>query len=248
MRWLSAFAVAGLMMTAAVFVGSVAAQEASPEDLYVDETAGQDRTIFQSLRDFGSFGGSVGIMRVFGGDLGADAKIKPILLGTFRYRFSDRWIGVADFGFGWNDFDAKEDTVLTFTFGTLGVVRTVAQPWGLQLRAGLGAGFYRWNYKWHGHSIRDPQTFRFYKGLDPGAYFGLEAERRITRYVTLTGTLRDHFVFTADEEQFEVLFDKNHSFVDLRIGVNYHFSPYEGMLWERKRTQKIRLESGKGGK
>lgn len=248
MRWLSAFAAAAIVTAAVVFVGPVRAQGEGPTDIYVDESAGNARAVFQSLRDFGSFGGSLGALRVFGGDLGADAQVAPTFAGAFRYRFGDRWVGLADFGFGWNDFDAKGDTVLAFTYGTLGLARSFARPAGVELRAGAGAGFYRWNYKWHGRSVRDPRTFRFYRGLDPGAWLGLEGERRITQHITVTGALRDHLVLTADADQFDLLFDRNHSFVDLRAGVNYHFSPYEGILWEGKKTSRIRLESGRGGR
>jgi hypothetical protein len=247
------------LVLAAITAGLAWSQGTTPPDLTVDETKHQ-RPAFPSLKDFGSFGFSAGYMKVFGGDLGKDSRPRPIMQGVFRYRFSDKWIGLGEFGFGWNSFKARGDTVLTFTFGTLGVARRVGVHFSTDFRVMGGAGFYRWNYKYHGGSLRDrfPITLPdgtpsyggsqlFYKGMAPGGYLGLEGERRIARHVTLTGTLQQHHVFTSDNK-FARVFNKDYSFLSFRIGANYHFSPTEGILWERKASNTIRLESGKEGK
>jgi hypothetical protein len=245
MRWWRASSWAAVLLLAASAV--VQAQDAPPLDVRVqEEDAGQ--TVFESLRDFSSFGASVGFLKLFGGDLGADSKTRPVLQGVFRYRFSESWVGMGEFGFGWSAFEAKGDTVLTFNFGTLGTARRVAGFFGSDVRLGAGAGFYRWNYKYHGHSVRDDETFRFYRGIVPGGYLGLESEVRVTRHVTLVGLLQHHFVFTGDGDKFQSLFDQDHRFLSFRLGANYHFSPYQGILWERKGQQNIRLESGQEGK
>jgi hypothetical protein len=177
---------------------------------------------------------------------------------VFRYRFSENWIGTGEFGFGWNAMEG--DTVVTMSFGTLGVARRIGTLLGMDLRASGGAGMYRWNHKYSGNSLRDSHivqtdggpvdlgTQRFYRGISPGGYLGLETERRLTRYVTFIAMLQGHYVFTADEEKFNYLFDQNHVMTTLRIGASYHFSPYQGILWERSGDKKIRLESGREGK
>ncbi len=260
MRWSVGVAAA---MAAVLAVGSGArAQgpplEGQPGDIRVDETARPRAVEFPSLSRFSSYGFSSGIFRVFGGELGEGAQIKPVLQPIFRYRFNDTWIGVGEFGFGWNDFKDRGDTVVTFTFGTLGAARTIGHAFGSDLRVSGGLGFYRWNYKFSGQSLRDRDRYldngefvqgtqRFYRGMSPGGYLGLESEYRLTRHVTLLGLLQQHYVFTADEEKFNSVFDENHAILTLRLGVTFHFSPDEGILWESKKVKKIRLESGKEG-
>jgi hypothetical protein len=258
MRWTKAVPWVAALVLAGIAAGSAWSQ-GTPPDLTVDETKHQ-RPAFPSLKDFGSFGFSAGLMKVFGGDLGSSSKTRPIMQGDFRYRFSDDWIGLGNFGFGWNSFEAQGDTVLTFSFGTLGVARRVATHYLTDFRVMAGGGAYRWNYKYHGYSLRDRYPIEnpdgstsyggsqlLYKGMDPGGYLGFEGERRIARHVTLTGTLQQHFVFTADSK-YDRNFDTNYSFLSFRIGANYHFSPTEGIMWERKASNTIRLESGKEGK
>lgn len=223
------------------------AQETSP-DLAVIVDENKPAVAFQSLRDFSSFGGYLGLMKIFGGDLGENSEAKPVMQGVFRYRFSDNWVGIGDFGFGWNSFKDRGDTVATFNFGTIGVARRFGSFVGFDTRLTGGAGAYRYNYKYRGKSLRDPDTQRFYRGISLGGYLGAEAERRISRHVTLVGSLQQHMVFSADKKLFHSVFDENYPFASFRIGANYHFSPYEGILWEKKRGGKIVLESGRDGK
>jgi hypothetical protein len=248
MRWIRGSAVAMAALAAAVLFLPALAQEQKKVDITITGETAQKKTVFQSLNQFGSYGGSFGMMKLIGGDLGPDAQARPVLQGIFRYRFSDLWVGTAEFGFGWNALQDQGDSVVTFHFGTLGAARRVYQRFGVDVRAGAGAGFYRWNYKFKGKSLRDDHTQRLYRGVAPGGYLGFEAERRIARHVTLLLQLQDHYVATADSDQFASLFDQNHQILSFRLGANYHFSPYEGILWERKKAGKIRLESGKEGK
>lgn len=238
---------------AAVAVLAVPAwSQGRASDFYVDESAERaDRTL-QPLRDFSAMGATAGVMKVFGGDLGGQTVVRGVGQSIFRYRFNENWVGMGEFGLGWNSFEAGGDTVLTFTFGTIGAARRMAQPFRTDLRLGFGAGVYRWNYKFNGRSIRDrtpgEATHQFYRGIDLGGYVGLENEHRLTRHVTLLTLLQHHYVMTADSGKFNSLFDKNHSFLSFRMGVAYHFSPYEGMLWERTGRTRIRLESGREGR
>ncbi len=251
MRWTSLVRAAAAVAAIAVFAVPALSQGRA-SDFFVDEEADRASRVFQPLRDFSAMGASMGVMKVFGGDLGEKAEIRGIGQSVFRYRFNENWVGTGEFGLGWNSFEAGGDTVLTFTFGTIGAARKFASAFSMDLRMGFGAGLYRWNYKYDGRSVRDrtpgEPTHQFYRGIDFGGYVGLEGERRVTRHVTLLGMLQHHYVMTADKDRFRSLFDKDHSFLSFRIGAAYHFSPYEGMLWERTGRTRIRLESGREGR
>jgi hypothetical protein len=247
MRWFRGFAVAMTCLAAVVSFLPARAQEQKQVDITITGEQAQKKSVFQSLSEFGSYGGAAGVMKVLGGDLGPDSQARPVLQSVFRYRFNEAWVGTTEFGFGWNSFRDQGDSVLTFHFGTLGAARRISERFGFEVRAAAGAGFYRWNYKFKGKSLRDPETQRFYRGIAPGGYLGLEGERRITRHVTLLTVLQGHYVTTSDQELFHSLFDRNHAIMSWRLGANYHFSPYEGILWERKTKRTIRLTSGKAG-
>jgi hypothetical protein len=187
-------------------------------------------------------------MRFLSDEDAADSPIiRPSLQGAFRYRFSEDWVGVGEFGFGWNSYQDKGDTVLTVTSGTLALYRHVSGFLNFDWKLGAGAGFYSWNYKYKGESIRDPETQLHLRATAPGFFTGMEVERRITKYVTLLMTTQYHFLFSANEDDYPTLLGGNDSFAAMRFGVNYHFSPYEGILWEREQKRVIRLESGRTG-
>jgi len=206
-------------------------------------------SVLQSLKDFGAFGANMGGMLFVGDpDASGGALIRPSLQGSFRYRFSDDWVGVGDFGFGWNAYDGKGDTVLAVTSGSLGVYRRLSRALGLDWRMGAGAGLYRWNYKFEGKSVRDPETQLRYQSIDPGVFVGCEVERRLTAYVTLLATGQFHYLLSANEDDFPSMHGGgNDAFVAMRVGVSYHFSPYQGILWERKIDRTIKLKSGRAG-
>ena len=214
----------------------------------VSEPAAPPKSVFQSLKNFGSFGVDMGIMR-FTGDNNAskDAYIRPSMQTVFRYRFSDDWVGVGEFGFGWNAYKQKADTVLTVMSGTLGGYRHFSDALGLDWKLGGGVGMYRWNYKNAGKSFRDSETQLFLRGVDPGVFAGMEVEKRLASHVTLHATTQFHYLFSANETDFPAMLGGNDSFAVIRFGINYHFSPYEGILWERKTKRTIRLTSGKAG-
>ncbi len=255
MRWSNAFRVVAALAIPILLAGPARSQQLPPDITVNEET--KPKTVFQSLRDFTSYGASMGFMKVEGGDLGKNGHMRPLLQGVFRYRASDKWIAVGEAGYGWNSETGPGDQVVTFTFGTAGVARRFAQIYGLDLRASLGAGFYRWDFKNKGKSLLDSYvdakgdtlgTQIPYRGISPGGYIGMEAERRIAQHVTVVALLQQHYIFTKDSTHYTQQFNMNHGFLGFRIGVNYHFSPEEGVLWERKVSKTIRLESGKEGK
>ncbi|MDM7916276.1 MAG: hypothetical protein ACE15D_09335 [Candidatus Eisenbacteria bacterium] len=244
--WVPLVAVMGLAGAG----GAVAQDESSPSPptAPLEEPASAPKQVYQSLRDFGSFGASVGAMRfIADDDASKNALVRPSMQGTFRYRFNENWVGVGEFGFGWGAFQDRGDTVLAVTSGTIGLYRHVSDALGADWKLGAGGGFYRWNFKFDGKSIRDPKTNLFYRAIDPGAFVGLETEKRLTPHVTVLMTSQLHYLFSGNEHDFPTALGGNDAFVVLRAGVNYHFSPYEGILWERKTKRVIRLESGKSG-
>jgi hypothetical protein len=244
--WAAGTRVLPLVLGVALGLTRDAAAQSSPTDIFVaDETVKEE--VFEPLRGFTGYGMTVGIIRIHGAEVAEGAQIRPVLQGDFRYRFSDHWIGKGEFGFGWNGFEARQDTVLAVTYGTLGAEREFRNLLGMTFRLGAGGGMYRWNYKADGKSVRDPITHRFYRGFVPGGYLGLEGERRLTRHVTTTVALQNHYILTASD-RFERLFDENIGAWTARLGVHYHFSPYEGIIWERKANRKIQMTSGKADK
>lgn len=228
--------------------GEAVAQDPAALAEPVGDEASTPKKVYQSLREFGSFGANAGWMRFLSDEDAADNPIiRPSMQGVFRYRFSENWVGVGEFGFGWNSYQDKGDTVLTVTSGTLAFYRHVSGFLNFDWKIGLGGGFYGWNYKFKGESIRDPETQLHLQATAPGFFTGMETERRIAKHVTLLMTTQYHFLFSANEDDFPSLLGGNDSFVTMRFGVNYHFSPYEGILWEREQKRVIRLESGRTG-
>ena len=224
------------------------AQERSVPSEPVAEEASTPTKVFQSLRTFGSFGANLGWMRFLSDeDASGGALVRPSMQAAFRYRFSEAWVGVGEFGFGYNAYEDKGDTVLTVTSGTLGLYRHLSNALNFDWKLGFGAGYYAWNYKFKGESVRDPESQLRLRGSAPGFFTGLEVERRITKHVTFLMTNQYHFLFSANEDDFPTLLGGNDSFFAMRFGVNYHFSPTEGILWEREQRRVIRLESGKAG-
>jgi len=214
----------------------------------VEPAPAPSKSMYQSLKSYGSFGMSAGLMRfVADQDARVDAMVRPSLQGVFRYRFSDDVIGVAEFGFGWNAYKDRGDTVLAVTSGTFGLYKHFADAIGFDWRYGGGLGIYRWNYKFNGRSIRDLQSNLFYVGFAPGIFAGFEAEHRLTAHAAVLLTEQNHFLFSSSKSDHPTMFGGNDAFMTVRIGVNYHFSPNEGILWEKKVSRKIRLTSGKAG-
>lgn len=253
-RWmraaaLSALLVATLFATCAIVSAQNDGSTNTARDIQVIDTPdGPTKTVFGPLDGFGSYGATMGIMRLVGGELASKASPRPLLQASMRYRFSEKWVGVGDFGMGWNAFEARGDTVFTAIYGTLGALRAIGKVKGATLRGAGGLGFYSWKYLFHGKSLRDPKTQRFQRGIAPGGYLGLDLERRVSPHIVVTGNLQHHLLFTADSDAFATFFDQNQSFLAFRAGLHYHFSPEEGIKWERKKSQKRVLESGKAGK
>lgn len=232
------------------WMSAAMAQEVSspPPTGDVEQAPAESTPIYQPLVDFGSFGVNLGIMSFLADeDASKDNLLRPSLQAVFRYRFSEKWVGVSEWGFGWNAYKDKGDSVLTVSSGTLGAYRHFSQAVALDWKFGGGFGIYSWTYKYGGKSIRDPETQLHYRGFDPGLFTAVEAEKRLTPHVTLLGTAQLHYIFSSNTADFPTAFGGNDAYMSIRVGANYHFSPYEGILWEKKTKRTIRLTSGKAG-
>jgi hypothetical protein len=45
------------------------------------------------------------------------------------------------------------------------------------------------------------------------------------------GQIDLHFIYSTHKDDFTGRLGGNDLFLDLRLGVNYYFSPYEGLVW-----------------
>ncbi|MBD3235608.1 MAG: hypothetical protein GF330_02760 [Candidatus Eisenbacteria bacterium] len=188
------------------------------------------------LSEKGSFGFSLGAMRWFADEDAAEWQGHPVqirLIGkaVFRYRANLDWVVSVETGFGWNSYAESDDLVTWVIPTTVGLERRVGELWGATTYLAGGAGFYVWGRRRDGDYLRDPVTFKALHATDPGLYVGLTAESPLTQYVTVTAQTSLHFIYSAHADDFEGELGGSDLFADLRLGVNYYFSPYEGLIW-----------------
>lgn len=183
-----------------------------------------------------SFGVSMGAMRWLA-DKGArewqehPAQVRPIGKAVFRYRMNSTWLMSVETGFGWNSYAESDDLVTWVIPTTIGLERRFGELWGATTYFDFGAGFYVWAQRRGGHFIKDPVTNKDLHGIDPGVYAGVSGETHLTGHVTLTVHSTLHFMYETNSDDFPSGFGGNDLFIDLRAGLNYYFSPYEGLIW-----------------
>jgi hypothetical protein len=194
-------------------------------------TAARGDAVSPSLNKFASFGASMGFMKwVFDVDVAEGARVKPMLKGVFRYRFNQTWVLVGESGFGWNDYEEPENTVSTVFPTTMSLYRRIREPFGVALYLGAGPGVYFWDHKRKGKTFRDPWTDNFQKGWEPGLALTLEAERQFWPQITLTLTVQNHYLFSTGKDDLPAAFGDDDDFLDARLGVNFHWSPTQGII------------------
>lgn len=99
-------------------------------------------------------------------------------------------------------------------------------PW--RPYAGAGGGIYWWSLLNKDLSVaKDPATYEGYRRGVPGVYGMLGVERRFSKYITGTGDVVYHRLFAKDLEDFPSGFNDNKSYMQVRVGVNFHFSVSE---------------------
>ena len=73
----------------------------------------------------------------------------------------------------------------------------------------------------------DPTTFARFRKAVPGVYASAGVEKRFSKYVTGTGDLVYHYMFSEDKTDFPSGFNGNKSYLQARLGVNVYFSVSE---------------------
>jgi hypothetical protein len=188
------------------------------------------------LDGLASFGISLGVMNWLADEdarehEGYSAQIRPIGKAVFRYRPNSTWTISVETGYGWNSY-AESDNLITWVVPTtVGLERRLGDTWGSTTALAFGAGFYVWGQRRDGNCLQDPVTHKDLNATDPGAYLGLATESHLTPHVTFLGQIDLHFIYSTHKDDFTGRLGGNDLFLDLRLGVNYYFSPYEGLVW-----------------
>lgn len=206
-------------------------------------------TIGSELNGFGSFGISLGLMRWFsdadarrlrtpaeeadGGWSyveGSAAQVRPIGKAVFRYRVNRTYLVSVETGFGWNSY-ANSGNVVTWVIPTtVGIERRIGELKGTTASLCFGGGAYVWGRRKDSDFLLDPQTSRKLHAVDPGLYVGAASEFHLSGHVTCALHSTLHYILNLHDDDFPVTLGGDDLFADVRIGVNYYFSPYEGMV------------------
>jgi len=192
--------------------------------------------IGSELDGLGSFGLSVGVMNWLADDdmrewEGESAQPRPIGKALFRYRMNSTWLVSLETGFGWNSYPNSDNVVNQVVPLTIGLERRVRELWGATTSLAFGGGFYSWGRKRERDFLRDPQTSERLHSFDPGAYFGACSEFHVTDFVTCTLHATGNYILNVHSDDFPTVLGGNHLYADVRIGIHYYFSPYEGLIW-----------------
>ena len=165
-----------------------------------------------------------------------DNSISPRLTGdlVFSYVWSDHVTFDLTTGWAWSrlksDAPGANDSFFVATSVPIIIgARYLArdnQPW--RPYAGVGGGVYWWSVLTHnlGPAV-DPSTFARFRHAVPGVYGTLGVEKRFSKYMTGTGDLVYHYMFSKDENRWPSGFNGNKSYMELRLGVNFYFSVSE---------------------
>lgn len=100
------------------------------------------------------------------------------------------------------------------------------KPWRPYI--GAGGGVYWWSVlgRQLGPAV-DPTTFARFRKAVPGLYGSAGVEKRFSKYITGTGDLVYHYMFSEDTSDFPSGFNGNKSYLQARLGVNFYFSVSE---------------------
>jgi hypothetical protein len=193
--------------------------------------------IGSELNGLGSFGISLGTMRWW-----ADGDARsfqgqgavPRLMGkaVFRYRVSTDWLVAMESGFGWNGYPESNDVTTWVIPSTLGLERRLRDVAGATTSLCFGAGAYVWGRWEQGSTMNDPVSHRALRALDPGLYGGLAGETHLSQHVTCAAHFTVHGILATHPSRFRGELEGTKLFTELRLGVNYYFSPYEGLIWK----------------
>lgn len=191
------------------------------------------------LNGLGSFGASLGLFRWWDKNDGQGAAefegqaatIRPTGKAVFRYRVNTDWLVSVETGFGWNGYPESNDVTTYVIPITVGLERRLTDLWGTTVSAAFGGGPYVWGRWEQGKTMLDPVTSRPLHAVDPGVYGGLGAEFHVSEHVTCAGAFTINTILSTHGDDFQGMLDGTKLYSDLRFGVNYYFSPYEGLIW-----------------
>jgi hypothetical protein len=79
--------------------------------------------------------------------------------------------------------------------------------------------------------VKDPVSFKDLHATEPGVYAGVAAEKYLAGHVTVAVHTCAHYIHSIHGDDFPGRMGGDDVFLDLRIGLNYYFSPYEGLIW-----------------
>jgi len=194
--------------------------------------------IGSELNGLASFGASGGFMRWFADSdarsyNGHAAQVRLMGKAVFRYRFSTDWLGAIEAGYGWNGYQDSGDMTLVVIPLTAGVERRVGEVWHLTASAAAGGGIYIWGLRRDGQFLRDPETSERLQATSPGVYLGGTGEFHVSTHVTSTVQVVAHYMLATggQKDDFPTALGGDDVFTEVRIGLNYYFSPYEGLIW-----------------
>ncbi len=189
------------------------------------------------LNGLASFGASAGIMRWFADKDAAKynghaAQMRPIGKAVFKYRVNPTWGVSVETGFGWNSYGGSGDLVTWVIPNTIGLERHIGEAWGASTSLNFGAGAYVWGRILDGDFMRDPESWKVLHAVEPGVYVGTGGEFHASDHVTCSIQTTLHFMLSLHKNDFPAELGGNDLFGDVRFGVNYYFSPYEGLIWK----------------
>ncbi|MCK4304304.1 MAG: hypothetical protein KAY24_08710 [Candidatus Eisenbacteria sp.] len=197
--------------------------------------------VHSELCSMGSFGISLGAMqwladsdaREYRGDeygAGGTAELRLLGKAVFRYRLDMNWLLSMETGFGWNGYPDSGNLVLWVIPTTVGAERRIGEISGFTTSLCFGGGVYVWGQRRGGNFLVDAVTCEKYHATDPGAYLGLGGETHMTDHVTVTGLAAAHYIYSANRDDFKDRLGGDDVFAEIRIGINYYFSPYTGLV------------------
>jgi hypothetical protein len=193
-------------------------------------------TIGSELNGLASFGVSAGVFRWWADKdarsfQGHTARVRPTGKAVFRYRIDTNWLVSLETGFGWNGYPETDDVTTYVIPCTIGVERRVRDMWGMTTSLCFGAGPYIWGRWEKGRTMLDPITSHPLHAVDPGGYLGLAGEFHASEHVTCATHFTVNGILATHGDEFKGMLHGSKMFTDLRFGVNYYFSPYEGLIW-----------------
>lgn len=123
--------------------------------------------------------------------------------------------------------DTTKEKVLTQVLPVSAQLQYVLERGRWKWHLGAGPGVYRVWVQNRRKVLKDPATKKLHRGFYPGASGEIGTARMLQTLpnTSIEFALGSHWVFATREEQFPSGFNSSLAYVDLRVGLNYHFDP-----------------------